>query len=183
MRVIAGKYKGHRLVSFKAQHLRPTTDRVKESIFNKFQVDIPGAKVLDLFAGTGSLSIESLSRGAEVVLAVESHPQSLKIIKENLNKLKISDGIELVSQDVFIFLKKYSDDPFDVILIDPPFTQKIADQVMLALAASLAFKPGTLVVIESTKHEKIQDLYQSFVLIDRKDYGDKLVSFFESQGS
>ena len=100
MRVISGKYKGRELVSFKADHIRPTTDRVKESIFNKLQSHIAGARVLDLFSGTGSLAIEAISREAESVTAVEMNKKSIEIIKKNLQLLKITE-IEVLGQDVF----------------------------------------------------------------------------------
>ncbi len=178
MRVVSGKYKGHRLVSFTAEHLRPTTDQVKESIFNKLQAITAGSRFLDLFAGTGSLSIEALSRDASEVVSVESHPKSLKILKENLAKLKIDSGLDVRAMDVFKFLERYKGEAFDVILADPPFTEKIADRVMWAIAKSTCLKPGTRVIIESGKHEEIGDEYPPLKLIDRKDYKDKTVSSF-----
>jgi 16S rRNA (guanine966-N2)-methyltransferase len=86
VRIISGKWKGRQLVSFKANHIRPTTDRVKETLFNILQHDIPDSRILDLFGGTGNLSFESLSRGARFVELVESHKISLKIIQENMTK-------------------------------------------------------------------------------------------------
>ena len=100
MRIIAGRFRGHQLVSFNADHIRPTTDRVKESIFNKLQNDVPGGRVLDLFSGTGNLAIESLSRGAESVVAVEMSKKSLAIIRKNLEKLGIKGEIQVVGDDV-----------------------------------------------------------------------------------
>ena len=178
MRVIAGRYKGHQLVSFDADHLRPTTDRVKGSIFNKLQTLTAGARFLDLFAGTGSLSIEALSRDAGSVTSVENNAKSLKILKQNLNKLKITEGIKIEPFDVFKYLKKYQEQAFDVILVDPPFTQKLANEVMQAIASSAVIGSGTVVVIESGKHEPIADDYAPLVLQDRRDYGDKKLSFF-----
>ena len=90
MRIISGKYKGRNLVSFKADHIRPTMDRIKETIFNKWMMYVDGAKVLDLFAGTGNLGIEALSRGATHVTFVEKSNKSMNIVKENLELLKIS---------------------------------------------------------------------------------------------
>ncbi len=182
MRVISGKLKGRRLLSFKANHLRPTTDRVKEVIFNKLMMNINGAEVLDLFAGTGNLSIESYSRGADRIVAVEKSPKSVGIIKANLAELKISDEIKIYPVDVFGFLKKTEEKPFDIILVDPPFTQKLADKVMTAISESSVCLPGAIIVIESTKHETIADCYSQLKLIDQKDYGDKFLSFFKNEG-
>lgn len=177
MRVIAGKFRGRELVSFQAGHLRPTTDRVKESIFNKLQSYIPGARVLDLFSGTGNLSIEALSRGAEKVVAIEMNRKSLDIIQKNLEKLKITE-IDVFAVDVFKFLKKYDAEPFDIILCDPPFTEKIAHDLFLAISSSKTFKDSSIVVTESSSQERLDDRYPPLYLFDRRDYGDKYVSYF-----
>jgi len=178
VRIIGGKYKGHRLVSFNASHIRPTTDRVKESIFNILMSEVPGAHVLDLFSGTGNLGIESLSREAEDVCFVEKNKKSLKILKENLNKLKIKSNFEIYSEDVFSFLKKYSGKGFEVILIDPPFTEALGHSVMEALAGSKVLKEGSVVAIETAKKEKIEESYQQLSLHKRKEFGDKILSIF-----
>lgn len=181
MRIIAGKWKGHNLVSFQASHVRPTTDRVKESLFNIWQAEIQTARVLDLFSGTGNLAIEALSRGATEVVAVENHKGSLKIIQENIRKLKITEGLSVRALDVFRFLKGYESLPFDLILIDPPFTQAIAHDVMLALAKSKVYSESTRIAIESSKHERLDQFYGPIILETTKNYGDKNLSLFEVQ--
>jgi 16S rRNA (guanine966-N2)-methyltransferase len=179
VRVISGKYKGRELVTFKADHIRPTTDRVKESIFNKLQNNIDGARVLDLFSGTGSLAIEALSRGAESVTAVELNKKSIEIIRRNLELLKITE-IEVLGQDVFKFLKKYSDAPFDLIFCDPPFTEKLADQLLTELSLSKVFHSETLIISESGGKETLKDEYSPLIRFDKRDYGDKIVSYFRA---
>lgn len=178
MRVIAGKLKGHQLVAFDADHIRPTTDRVKQSIFNKVAAHVENAKVLDLYSGTGSLAIEAFSQGAASVIAVESNSKSVRIIRENLTKLKIEDAIKIFPIDVFKFLSRFEDEAFDLILVDPPFTRKLAHDTMVALAASKAIKQGAVVVLEASSHERVDDEYPPLKLVDRRDYGDKVVSFF-----
>lgn len=183
MRIIAGRFKGHHLVSFKADHIRPTTDRVKESLFNKFQFEMEGAKVLDLFCGTGNLGLEALSRGASHVTFVEKNSKSLQITKENIGKLKVKENEYLIiNSDVFLFLKKYQGDPFDIILVDPPFTEKIADAVMTALSASQTFSDNVKIAIESSRQEKMGDEYGSLYRYDLREYGDKILSFFTTRG-
>ena len=179
MRVIAGRFKGRRLVPFKHKGLRPTTDFVKESLFNQLASRIPGARVLDLFAGTGSLSIEALSRGAQEVMAVEKHPQSLKVLFKNLEHLKITEGVQVFKDDVVKFLKIYKGPPFDIILIDPPFTQKMAHTTMAVLSSSSLATPTTFVMIEASQKERLDERYGSFELFNQKKYNDKKVSFFE----
>lgn len=188
MRIIGGKFKGRSLKSFKADHIRPTTDRVKESIFNKLQNDIPGGRVLDLFSGTGNLAIEALSRGADSVTAVELNRKSLMIIRENLEYLGIKKGeIEVVGDDVLKYVRRYSGPPFDVILVDPPFTEKMADEVLETISTrALQDEPfmtaDAVIVIESTKHEVVKDDYPALERFDHRDYGDKHLSYFRRKG-
>jgi 16S rRNA (guanine966-N2)-methyltransferase len=182
MRVIAGKFKGRQLVSFQADHIRPTTDRVKESIFNKLQGYFEDARVLDLFSGTGNLAIEALSRGAAEVIAVELSKKSIRIIEENLKKLQIQDEIQVVSADVLKYLKNHNGPAFDVIFIDPPFTEKMAHEVLQALALSSVMGEHTVAIIESSAHERLDDEYGTLVRFDQRDYGDKLASYFQIKG-
>jgi 16S rRNA (guanine966-N2)-methyltransferase len=129
LRIISGKYKGQ-LVPFQADHIRPTTDRVKESLFNILGDFCDNARVLDLFAGTGSLGFEALSRGAREVVFVEQNRKSIDIIRRNHEKLRVSESLQIVNKDVLSFLRSYSGEPFDLIFIDPPFTEEMADEVM-----------------------------------------------------
>jgi 16S rRNA (guanine966-N2)-methyltransferase len=156
-------------------------DRVKETIFNKWMGYVDEARVLDLFAGTGNLGIEALSRGATHVTFVEKNFRSVEIINENLKLLKIEKKeFSVISKDVLVFLKTFKDDKkFDLVFIDPPFTEKMADEVMTAVGASHIFSAETLIVIESIKQEKIADIYGDLSCYDRLDYGDKFLSFFK----
>lgn len=179
MRIIAGKYRGHQLVSFKADHIRPTTDRVKETLFNKIQFQIEGANVADLFCGTGNLGIEALSRNASFCTFVEKNPKSLTITRQNLEKLKVpKQEYKIVNMDVIAFLKNFDGEPFDIILADPPFTEKMAHDVMEAASQSAAFAEHTVLAIESEKKERMEERYGSLVRYDQKDYGDKYLNMF-----
>lgn len=177
MRVIAGKYGGRKLTSFDEDHIRPTTDRIKGVIFNKLQDEFENANVIDLFSGTGSLGIEALSRGAASVKFVEKNGKSLQIIKKNLQTLGVTEPYTIEKNDVIKFLKNH-ESSYDIILIDPPFTEKMADEVMIAVSQSKIFQKNSVIVIESSKHEKINEKYDSLVLFDQKNYGDKFLSFF-----
>lgn len=178
MRIIAGRFRGRRLSSFKADHIRPTTDRVKESIFNKLQGYVDGARVLDLFAGTGNLTCESVSRGAASVDSVELSKKSIAIIRENLKLLGIEDEVRVICDDVLKYLPRYAGPPYDLILADPPFTEKLAHSVLEALAKSAAVGPDTVIMIESSSHEKVLEHYEGLERTDERDYGDKRVSFW-----
>lgn len=179
MRIIAGRFRGRKLAHFKADHIRPTTDRIKESVFNKLQGYVEGARVLDLFSGTGNLSCEAISRGAREVDAVEISKKSARIIRENLKLLGIENEVRLHLEDVLKYLARYKGEPYDLIFADPPFTEKMADQVLEALARSEAVGPETIIMIEASSHELVKDSYPGLVRSDLRDYGDKKVSFWQ----
>ena len=182
MRIISGKFKGHHLVSFQAQHIRPTTDRVKETLFNKINFEAHFGRVLDLFCGTGNLGLEALSRGADHVTFVDAHKQSILITRENIMKLKVTKEESMVIQkDVLAFLKQYEGNPFDLIFADPPFTQKMAHDVMVGLSKSQAVGPQTVITIESERKERMEDLYGELLRYDHREFGDKILSFFKKQ--
>ncbi len=184
MRIIAGRYKGHQLVAFKADHIRPTTDRVKETIFNIIQFDIPGARVLDLFCGTGNLGLESLSRDAEFCTFVEKNPKSLTITRQNIEKLKVpASTYKIVNMDVIGFLRNYEGDAFDIILADPPFTEKMAHFVVEAASKSRAFGENTLLAIESEQKERMDEEYGELFRFSKKAFGDKHLSIFRHKST
>ncbi len=181
MRIISGKYGGQHLVSFKADHIRPTTDRVKETLFNMWQSQIEDSRVLDLFCGTGNLGIEALSRGAAEVLFVDLHPKSLAILRQNLDKLKVDEPHEIRRIDVFSLLATHQDPGYDLIFIDPPFTEAIAHDVMAKLSTSKVFQANTLIAIESGRREKIEDDYGVLYRYNHREFGDKILSLFKAR--
>ena len=179
MRIISGKYKGHHLVSFQAQHLRPTMDRVRETLFNKWMGQIEEQSFLDLFSGTGSLGLEAISRGARHCTFVDRNLKSIQILKKNLEKLKTpSHQYEIYQQDVLGFLRQAKTE-FDFIVIDPPFTEKMAHEVMGVLSASSCFHLQTQIAIESVHQERIDEKYAKLSRYDMKNYGDKNLSLFQ----
>lgn len=183
MRIIAGKFRGRTLIEFEAEHIRPTSDRVKESLFNILGPAVRGARVLDLFAGTGNLSIESVSRGAAQVEAVELNKKSIIIIRKNLTKFDLKSEVKIHAEDVFKFLKRHRGGPFDFVLADPPFTEMLAHEVLGRLTKSSAVGPQTLVAIESSSRERLDETYGDLTRIDKRSYGDKILSFFQRKGS
>lgn len=187
MRVIGGKFGGQRLVSFKAEHIRPTTDRVKETLFNKlenrFGLDLANIHVLDLFCGTGSLGIEALSRGARFCTFVDESTKSLKVLKENLEKLGISKkNYAVQKEDVLKFLHPRQDLRSGLVFIDPPFTEQMADLVLVHLSQCSVLLSDGLAAIESGTKEILKDHYLDLVRVDTKSYGDKALNFYRRQG-
>ena len=126
MRVIAGAAKGISLKTPSGMTTRPTADRVKEALFSIIQFDIPAAKVLDLFGGTGQLGIEALSRGAKSAVFVDEQESACKLIRENLKRAKLESQGRVVRSDYMFFLKSCKE-TYDIILLDPPYAENFLE--------------------------------------------------------
>ena len=126
MRVITGSARGRRLKELEGLETRPTTGKVKEALFSVIQFDIEGRRVLDLFAGTGQLGIEALSRGAECAVFVERRRDALQVIRENLEACGMTDKARVVNGDAMSYLK--SGEKFDLIFLDPPYASGLLEQ-------------------------------------------------------
>ena len=145
MRVISGTARGRKLVSPEGFDIRPTTDNVKESLFNIIQFDIEGRRVLDLFAGSGQLGIECLSRGAESAVFVDERREAIKIVKQNLEKCGFS--AEVVMTDAISYLKRC--DKFDIIFVDPPYDSDYYEIVMQNINLFDILTKGGIIIFES----------------------------------
>ena len=148
MRVITGSARGRRLKTPEDYDIRPTTDNVKESVFNIIQFDIEGRKVLDLFAGTGQLGIECLSRGAQSAVFVDQSKEAVKIIKENLKSCGMTAPV--FQQDAAGFLRGCG--KFDLIFIDPPYNTNLIDKALEKIKEIDILSDGGIIVCE-TKRE------------------------------
>ena len=132
MRVITGSARGRRLLTLEGMDVRPTVSKVKEGIFSAIQFDIEGRKILDLFAGSGQLGIEALSRGAQLCVFVDNSRNSLDIVKKNLNACELEKNARVVLSDYSSFLAGKTE-LFDIAFIDPPYRKGIIDEVMKLL--------------------------------------------------
>ena len=180
MRIISGKFKGRKLSSFKGTRIRPTSDRVREAIFDILTVVWEGTQVLDLFAGTGGLGIETLSRGAREVFFVENDPQAAMILEKNIKTLDLTGKCEIARLSVkegIKFLRRKGQ-KFDVVFLDPPYGKGLADSTLDLLAKSAMLREGGLVVVEHYHKETLLDHYQMLQRSDQRKYGSTGVSFF-----
>ncbi len=179
MRVISGTLRGKRLFSTKGLKLRPTSDRVRESIFDILQNEITGARILDLFAGTGALGIEALSRGGERAVFVEKSPASLAALNKNIAHCGLEPRTEVLAKEVPSAIKALEarKEIFDLIFLDPPYAKGLAFQTMEILGRSSLPAPEGLIVVEHAPDEPLEDL-QHLERLDRRKYGGTLVSFF-----
>lgn len=179
MRVISGKLKGKKLFSLKGQSLRPTSDRVKEAIFDILQDQIRGKKVLDLFAGTGALGIEALSRGARSAVFVEESTRSLAALRKNIKECRLKEQAEVLAREAQTGIKilETRGESFELIFLDPPYGRGLARRVLQALSRSSIVSPGTLIVAEHSLSEEL-DSIPSWQRVDLRRYGRTQVSFF-----
>ena len=145
MRVVAGRYRGKKLLSPADDSVRPTTDRIKETVFNILQWEVEGARVLDLFAGSGALGIECLSRGAEEVVFVDKSPSSIVLIKENLKG--IQGNFRVVTAD-FAGVLRSGESKFDIVFIDPPYKSGLGELAVNAVFDNGRLAEGGVVVYE-----------------------------------
>ncbi|MBS3604702.1 16S rRNA (guanine(966)-N(2))-methyltransferase RsmD [Staphylococcus aureus] len=169
MRVIAGKHKSKALESMEGRNTRPTMDKVKEGIFNSLY-DVSGIG-LDLFAGSGALGIEGLSRGMDKVIFVDQNFKAVKVIKSNLANLNLEAQSEVYKNNADRALKALSkrDIQFDVIFLDPPYNKGLIDKALKLISEFNLLKENGIIVCEFSNHEEID--YQPFNMIKRYHYG------------
>lgn len=172
MRVIAGKARRLPLKSLPGFETRPTTDRIKETLFNILQQDIPGCTFLDLFSGSGAIGIEALSRGASYAVFVEKNPKACTCIKENLIFTKLLSDSKILCMDVLQALGSLENKPaFDCIFMDPPYGKELEKQVLLHLAGSSVAGENTLIIIEADLKTDFSYVYElGFDLLRSKEY-------------
>lgn len=167
MRVISGTKRGKKLREPDNYDIRPTTDMVKESLFNIIQFDIEGRRVLDLFAGTGQLGIECLSRGAAEVTFVDQSREAVAIVKENLKSCGFEAGV--VQSDSIAFLGR--GEKFDVILIDPPYATNLVDKALEIINSVDILTEGGIIMCESGREKPMPNMNMPYFKCKEYTYG------------
>jgi 16S rRNA (guanine(966)-N(2))-methyltransferase RsmD len=180
VRIISGSAKGHRLQTFKGLTVRPTSDRVRESIFNMIGSSIAGAKILDLFAGFGAMGLEALSRGAEFVTFVEKSKRAADVIKTNLGRLGFQNG-QVIPADVYRFFRtaKKKEERYDIIFSDPPY--KIFHEVWIGdlwLGVAELLEDQGIFIVEHPSKWSPPAVMLNLQLNDSRKYGQTSVSFY-----
>ena len=175
MRIIAGKRKGLNIKTIEGETTRPTRDMVREALFSILTSKIPDAKFLDLFAGSGAIGIEAISRGATEACFSDTNPQCIKIIKENINKANFENESRIFNLDYKLVLKKLKDEKFDVIFIDPPYESDLYEKSLEVIKNNNLLNKDGIIVLEHPIDKNI-DL-KGFEVIKVKTYGDKQISY------
>jgi 16S rRNA (guanine966-N2)-methyltransferase len=178
LRIIGGKFKGRRLFSVKGFRVRPTKDKHRESIFNMISQNLSGAIILDLFAGTGALGIEALSRGADFAVFVDNYPHSLSTISKNIHSCQLESKATILRWNILKNLNCLRPYTFDLVLMDPPYNIGAVPHALLNLQRCGCLKNEALIVVEHSSDEPFSDQFLSFKLYDQRRYGKTLVSFF-----
>jgi 16S rRNA (guanine966-N2)-methyltransferase len=182
MRVIAGSARGRKLSAPKSMRVRPTADRVKESLFSILLSrlgEFEGMRVLDIFAGTGNLGIEALSRGAAYAVFIDSHPESAEIIRQNLEITRFTDCSKVVLQEAaaaLIWLAR-GEAPFHLIFLDPPYHEGHTTRLLELLSESPLVDAATTIVAEFSSKEVIPVSFGRLQETERRIYGDSALSF------
>ena len=171
MRIVSGKYRGKKLREFELSSTKPTLDRVKESIFNLIQFEISDAVVLDLFAGTGALGIEAISRGAQKTYLVDANREAINIIKDNLK------GIEgeyfVLNKDFKEFLNS-TNEKFDIVLLDPPYKTNFGIESIETLINNQLLNENAIIIFETSEEKEFSFNFENFE-VKRKKYGTVVV--------
>lgn len=181
MRIISGKYKGKQLQASKDQSIRPTTNKIKEYIFDLINDYLEEAVVLDLFCGSGNLGLEAMSRGAQSVTFVDNNQGSLRVLRRNLSVVKVEEPFKIVRKDAVLFLKK-NRQPFDLIFVDPPFKWKEFDKMMPLLFDENNLTEFGLVVMESEVSHEVVWESDSYELLRQKKFDRSVISFLTRKG-
>ena len=177
MRVITGKARGITLKTPNGMQTRPTADRVKEALFSIIQFEIPGAKVLDLFGGTGQLGIEALSRGAAKAVFVDAREDACKLIRENLKRTKLEEDAIVVRADYLDYLKRCRD-TFDAIILDPPYAEVFLENSLKLIAEIDILQTNGIIIAERPVGKELHWEFEGYTRSKDYKYGNTLLTIY-----
>lgn len=181
LRVISGSAKGHKLKTIKGDTTRPTSDKVKGSLFNIIADRVWDANVLDIYAGTGNLGIEALSRGAKSAIFIDKSTECANVIKENLLHTKLIDNACVLTgfvNNVLMALPKNAD-KFDIIFMDPPYHKNLIEESLKCIIKSGIINDKGIVIAERDVNDSIPEVLEGLILYRNQKYGDTILSFYE----
>ncbi|MGI9357299.1 MAG: 16S rRNA (guanine(966)-N(2))-methyltransferase RsmD [Rhizobiaceae bacterium] len=174
MRIVGGRLRGRKLAVPKSQNIRPTADRVRESLFNilehKYCDCLYGARVLDVFAGTGALGIEALSRGAAQVVFIENGVEARRLLRQNVEILGLTGNTRVINRDATNPGPCHPNQPFDLVFADPPYGKGLGEKAIAALIGQGWLAEGTLFLLEEEK-TALPKTIDGFTALERRDFG------------
>ena len=177
MRVITGKARGVQLKTPEGMLTRPTADRVKEALFSIINFDIPGATVLNLFAGTGQLGIEALSRGANRAVFIDAREEACKIIRENIRRTKFENQASVIRSDYQEYLRRCKE-KFDIILLDPPYAEVFLENALKSITEIDILQSGGIIIAERPLEKELLLDFEGFTRSKDYKYGKTLLTIY-----
>lgn len=177
MRVISGKARGIILKTPKGEDTRPTADRVKEALFSIIQFDLPGAKVLDLFGGTGQLGIEAISRGAKSAVFVDARDDACRLIKENLKRTGMESDATVIRCDYQQYLNRCKE-KFDIIILDPPYAENFLENALNTITEIDILQSGGIIIAERPLGKDLPYAFSGFTRSKDYKYGQVLLTLY-----
>ena len=177
MRVITGKARGVQLKTPEGMLTRPTADRVKEALFSIINFDLPGASVLDLFAGTGQLGIEALSRGANRAVFIDAREDACKIIRENIRRTKFENQARVIRSDYLEYLRRCKE-KFDIILLDPPYAEVFLENALKSITEIDILQSGGIIIAERPIEKELLLVFEGFTRSKDYKYGKTLLTIY-----
>jgi len=177
MRVITGTARGRKMKTLEGLDTRPTTDRIKESIFNIVQFDVEGRRVLDLFAGSGQMAIEAVSRGAASAVAIDSASAAISVIRENVKACDFTEQIKVVQADFKSFLKS-NPGQFDLIFLDPPYRNEMINEALELIRQIDILSEGGIIVCETERDKRLVDVSEPYEKGREYLYGKSKITIY-----
>lgn len=176
MRIIAGSRRGHKLFDFDGTDIRPTTDRVRESMFNLIMPFIPDARVLDLFGGSGALSLEALSRGAESAVICDSDVHSVGLIKKNISALRFESETTVIPMTAQQFISE-ANGGFDIVFLDPPYNKGLIAPIITGLLENGILSQNGIIVLESDNTDEHGE-FDGLEILKQRKYGRTFITVY-----
>ena len=185
MRIISGKARGTKLYTLEGMNTRPTLDRVKESIFNIIQNEIDGAKVLDLFAGSGAIGLEFLSRGAKEAVLCDKSKEAIEVIRKNINKIHMEEKTKVFNTDFETCLEKIKNQQFDIIYLDPPYaTNYIVKSLKKIIEFGIITKDSTIIIETDDETRILKEIENLEIkIVDKRKYGRATIIFLKIENA
>lgn len=180
MRIVSGIRRGMNLLSLKGENTRPTSDKVKEAIFSMIQFDVKDAVCLDLFAGSGAMGIEAVSRGAKFVYFVDHHQPAIDIIKKNLEKAKFTEFASVRSCSANAAVKSLKQNSVDIVFLDPPYGKNLVPQSIKLIIEQNILKPDAVIVCEYHIKDEVQEVFDNWEVYKTKKYSDTIISLYRT---
>lgn len=181
MRIISGTARGTKLYTLEGQTTRPTLDRVKESLFNIIQNEIPNSVFLDLFSGSGAIGLEAASRGARKVILCDKSKEAIKIISKNIEKTHLTEKIEIYNLDYEVLLKTKIKENLDIVYIDPPYDSDFAIKSIKYIVDKKLINEESKIIIETDDEERLLENLKNIEIeiIDKRKYGRAVLIFLK----